>query len=652
MRRSLPLFLACLMMATLSLGARATAEPPKTATASGAKPKQVPRYTIDQFLASTIYAGASFSPDGSKILVSSNETGVFNAYAIPVKGGKPVRLTDSKVNAVSVIGYFPKDERFLYVSDQGGNEQTHLYVQSPDGSVRDLTPGEKVKAQFMGWSRDHKSFFFATNERDPSAFDVYEMALDGYERKLLFKNEGGYVPGEISPDRRYVTLAKEQTTADSDIYLYDRTTGETTLLTPDDPAGSEVANSAQDFSPDGKSLYYTTNKGSEFSYLMRYDLATGQRTEVLRPEWDVVGASFTEDGRYFGVAINNDARTEVRLFEAREMRPLVLPAMPDADITGVRFSRDSQQMAFYAESSAPRNLFVRDMASGEIRQLTQALNPAIDPAHMVDGQVVRFKSYDGVEIPGILYKPHEASPASKVPALVWVHGGPGGQSRIGYNGFVQYLVNHGYAVYAINNRGSSGYGKTFFTMDDRKHGEADLDDCVASKKMLAATGWIDPARIGIAGGSYGGYMVLAALAFRPKEFAVGVNLYGVSNWVRTLQSMPAWWGPIRESLYKEMGNPETDLEYLQKISPLFHAEKIERPLIVLQGAKDPRVLKVESDEIVEAVRKKGIPVEYILFENEGHGLSRKESQEKAYEATLKFLDRHLKGTKGTESPAS
>jgi dipeptidyl aminopeptidase/acylaminoacyl peptidase len=639
MRRSLPLLLTCLAVATLSL----------EATASGAKPKQVPRYTIEQFLATTIYEGASFSPDGSRILVSSNETGVFNAYAIPVKGGKPVRLTDSKVSAVSVIGYFPEDERFLYVSDQGGNEQTHLYVQSPDGSVRDLTPGEKVKAQFMGWSRDRKSFFFATNERDPSAFDIYEMTLDGYERKLLFKNEDGYLPGDVSPDRRYVTLAKSQTTADRDIHLHDRTIGKTSLLTPDDSAGSEVANTSQAFSPDGKSLYYTTNKGGEFSYLMRYDLGTGQHTEVLRPNWDVAGAGFSDDGRHFIVAINNDARTELRLFEAEGMRPVALPSMANADITGFELSRDGRQMAFYAESSAPRNLFVRDMASGETRQLTQAL--AIDPAHLVDGQVLRFRSYDGVEIPGILYKTHRASSVNKVPAIVWVHGGPGGQSRIGYNAFIQYLVNHGYAVYAINNRGSSGYGKTFFTMDDRKHGSADLDDCVASKKMLAGTGWIDPARIGIAGGSYGGYMVLAALAFRPKEFAVGVNIYGVSNWVRTLQSIPTWWGAMRESLYKEMGNPETDLEYLRSISPLFHAEKIERPLIVLQGVNDPRVLKVESDEIVEAVRKKGVPVEYILFENEGHGFSRKETQEKAYEATLKFLDKHLKGTKGTESPA-
>jgi dipeptidyl aminopeptidase/acylaminoacyl peptidase len=613
------------------------------------KPKPVPRYTIEQLLGTTLYDDASFSPDGSKILVSSNQTGVINAFAIPVGGGKPVQLTDSKVSAVNPHGYFPNDERFLYSSDQGGNEQTHLYVRSPDGSVRDLTPGDKLKANFMGWSGDEKSFFLSTNERDPSFFDVFEMTVDGYEKKLLYTNEGGFLPLEVSPDRRYVALGKSQTTADNDVYLHDRTTGKTKLLTPDDGSGTEVSNGAEDFSPDGKSLYCTTDQGSEFAYLVRYDLATGERTEVMRPDWDVAAAEFSRDGRFFHVAINNDARTETKVFETAGMKPVTLPPMGAMDVTGVTFSKDGKLVAFYAESATPANLYVFDRTNGKVRQLTQSLNPAIDPAHLVEPQVVRFKSYDGVEVPGLLYKPHEASPTSKVPALVWVHGGPGGQSRVGYSGLIQYLANHGYAVYAINNRGSSGYGKTFFGMDDRKHGDADLGDCIASKKMLTGTGWVDSGRIGIIGGSYGGFMVLAALAFRPQEFAVGVDIYGVSNWKRTMESIPAWWGPTREALYKEMGHPEKDAEYFHRISPLFHADKIERPLLVLQGANDPRVLKRESDEIVEAVKKKGVPVEYLVFENEGHGFQRKETQAKAYEATLAFLDKYLRG-KGSETP--
>lgn len=611
---------------------------------------QVPRYTIQQFLTTTLYAGGSFSPDGSKILVGSDETGTFNAFAIPVDGGKPVQLTRSTVSVISPLGYFPRDERFLYSSDQGGDENNHIYVQSPDGSVRDLTPGDKLKASLQAWSDDDRGFFFTTNERDPAALDLYEMTLDGYERTLLYKNEGGFLPGPISPDRRWVTLTKSPGLNDVDLYLHDRTTGKTALLNPGDVSNTEISYQPQTFSPDGKSLFYVTDKGSEFDYLMRYDLATGQSTEILHPQWDVAGAGYSRGGKYFVAAVNNDARLELRLFEAAGLTPVPLPDLQEGSITGVIFSRDGRRMAFYAKGTGPADLYVRDVAGGPTRQLSRAL-PEIDPAHLVQGQVVRFKSYDGVEVPGILYQPHGASPQSKVPALLWVHGGPGGQSTIGYDGFLQYLINHGYAIYAINNRGSDGYGKTFNAMDDRKHGEADLDDCVASKKMLIETGWVDSRHIGILGRSYGGFMVLAALAFRPQEFAVGVDFFGVANWPRTIESIPAWWGAMREALLREMGDPAKDGERLRRISPLFHADKIERPLIVLQGANDPRVLKQESDDIVAAVRKKGIPVEYHVFENEGHGFQRKDSQEKAYSATLKFLDKHLKGT-GTAKPAS
>jgi dipeptidyl aminopeptidase/acylaminoacyl peptidase len=286
---------------------------------------------------------------------------------------------------------------------------------------------------------------------------------------------------------------------------------------------------------------------------------------------------------------------------------------------------------------------VADLEGGEPKKLSSTLNPAIDPDDLVDGEVVRFASYDGVEIPGVLYKPHQASTTNKVPAVVWVHGGPGGQSRVGYNEAIQYMVNGGYAVYAINNRGSSGYGKTFFQMDDKKHGEADLDDVVASKRMLIDTGWVNPDQIGIVGGSYGGYMTLAALTFRPEEFAAGIDLFGISNWPRVLESIPPWWESFKEALYQEMGDPAEDAERLNRISPLFHSDQIQRPLMVLQGANDPRVLQEESDDIVEAVRANGVPVEYIVFEDEGHGFAKKENRQEAYSAMRDFLDRYLAG---------
>jgi len=316
----------------------------------------------------------------------------------------------------------------------------------------------------------------------------------------------------------------------------------------------------------------------------------------------------------------------------------------------VGISPSERFMRFYASSArTERNLYVYDFASGRHRRLTDSMNPGIDTDDLVDAEVVRYESFDGLRIPAVLYRPKGATKDRRAPALVMVHGGPGGQARIGYSALRQYLVNHGYAILDVNNRGSSGYGKTFLKLDDMKHGDEDLDDCVRGAGYLASTGWVDPERIGIIGGSYGGYMVLAALAFRPETFAVGVDLFGISNWVRTLENIPPWWESFRAALYTEMGDPSVDGEYLRGISPLFHAERIVRPLMVLQGANDPRVLKVESDEIVAAARKNGVPVSYLVFEDEGHGFLKKENRIEGYRAILRFLDEHLAAPGETKS---
>ena len=300
-------------------------------------------------------------------------------------------------------------------------------------------------------------------------------------------------------------------------------------------------------------------------------------------------------------------------------------------------------MAFYVNGDrSPSNLYVHDFNTHRTKQLTQSLAKEINPADLAEAEVVRFKSFDGMVIPSIYYKPHGASATNKVPALVYVHGGPGGQTSRGYNSQIQYLVNHGYAVLGINNRGSSGYGKTFFAADDKKHGREPLWDCVEAKTFLASLGYIDSERIGIIGGSYGGYMTLAAMAFRPEAFKVGVDIFCVSNWLRTLEAIPPYWESFRKALYEEIGDPVKDKDMLIAASPLFHAKEIKKPLIVIQGANDPRVIKPESDEIVEAVMKNGVPVEYVVFADEGHGFSKKKNNMEANRKILAFLDKYLK----------
>ena len=606
------------------------------------------RYTIEQFMATISIAGASFSADEKRILFSSNASGIFNAYTLPVEGGTPEPLTRSASDSTFSVSFFPHDDRVLFTRDQGGDENYHLFLLAPDGSEKDLTPGHGLKAQFMGWRPDGSAFFVSSNEHDPRFFDLYRYDARTYARVLIYRNEEGFDLGPISRDERWIALNRANTTSDSDIYLFDATRQQVKHLTPHEGA---ISLQAETFDPASNKLFFLTNEGSEFKRLCTYDLTTGVVKDHESADWNVINTYFSRNGRFRVTAINQDGSVVVRIVEivagegvAEEEKLLALPALPEGEIRGVVFSQSGARMAFYVNGDrSPDNLFVHDFHTGQFQQLTQSLSKEIDPLDLVEAQVVRFRSFDGMIIPSIYYKPHEASAANKVPAIIYVHGGPGGQTMRGYNAQIQYLANHGYAVLGINNRGSSGYGKTFFTAANRKHGREPLWDCIEAKTFLASLGCIDHERIGIMGASYGGYMTLSALAFRPEAFKVGVDIFGVSNWLRTLASIPLYWESVRKAIYDEIGDPVNDIDILVATSPLFHAKEIRKPLMVIQGANDPRVVKAESDEIVEAVKKNNVPVEYIVFPDEGHSFTKKKNQIEANRRILEFLDKYLKG---------
>jgi dipeptidyl aminopeptidase/acylaminoacyl peptidase len=634
-------------------GPAAAAQKPTAMAAAAAH--TVKQYTIEQFMDTVSVAGRpSFSPDESRLLFSSNKTGIFNVYSVAVTatgaGGEPTAITTSTTDTILAISYFPKDDRVLYTRDQGGNELNHVFVRTADGQEKDLTPGEKLKASFAGFTYDDTGFYVTTNERDPRYFDVYRYDATSYERTLFYKNESGYSPNGVSNDGKWIALAKPNTTIDSDIYLWNADTKETKHISKHDGAANFFA---QTFDPASQHLYYLTDAGTEFLQIKRYNLASGQHEDVQKADWDIAYTYFSRDGKYRVTGVNEDGRTVISVVDTKTNKAIALPAVPDGGTIGnVAISRSEKRMAFYVNGDrAPNNLYVHALGTPKMTRLTNTMNPAINAKDLVEAQVVRFKSFDGMVVPSIFYKPQQATPQRKAPALVWVHGGPGGQTGRGYSAVIQYLVNHGYVVLGINNRGSSGYGKTFFAADDQKHGKEPLWDCVEGKKYLASLPYVDANKIGIMGGSYGGYMVLAALTFQPDAFAVGVDLFGVSNWVRTLESMPAWWESARKALYAEMGDPNTQKDMLKEISPLFHTESIRKPLMVLQGANDPRVLKVESDEIVAAAKKNNVPVEYIVFPDEGHGFTKKKNQIEGYGAVLKFLDTYLKATAPVPSSA-
>ncbi|MDQ6675995.1 MAG: S9 family peptidase [Acidobacteriota bacterium] len=599
-------------------------------------PKQ---YTIEQFLDTVSVRGASFSPDEKTLLLSTNQTGVFNVYTVPSSGGALKPITSSKESTFSVA-FFPKDARILFSRDQGGNENSHLYVRNPDGSEKDLTPGGKTKAQFAGWTKDKSAFHYLTNARDPRFFDLYRMDTTGFNPVLIYEDKTGYNFGGISLDGKYIAFVRPKTTTDTDIFLYNSASRDMKLITPH---SGEVTNSPEAFEPQSRYLYYTTNASGEFTALERYELSTGKTEHVEKANWDVSFCEFSENGKYRVTGFNEDGRTRIKIDNEATGQQVIMPSLGEGDVTSVHISPSENKMAFYFSGArSPANLYVYDLGSKQATRLTNTLNAQIDPADLVDSQVIRYPSFDALPIPALLYKPQQATTQSKAPAIVFVHGGPGGQARVGYSSIIQFLVNHGYVILDVNNRGSSGYGKTFFMADDRKHGREPLWDCIEAKKYLNSLGYVDPDKIGIMGGSYGGYMTLAALTLKPKEFKVGVDLFGVANWIRTLESIPPYWESEREALYREIGDPKKDRDMLMTISPLFHADQIERPLMVLQGANDPRVIKAESDDMVAAVKKKGGIVEYIVFPDEGHGFTKKANQIQGYGAILQFLDKYLK----------
>ncbi|WP_127021120.1 alpha/beta fold hydrolase [Flagellimonas beolgyonensis] len=629
--------LAILALVTLIWGCKKEEKAPSIA-------ETMQTYTIAQMMDNEAIGGGSFSPDNSKLLISSNRSGIYNMYTIPTAGGEMLPITESDSSSVFAISYFPKDERMLFRMDNNGDEIYHIFVRDTDGTHKDLTPEEGARSIFYQWAQDKASFFYGSNKRDNRFMDLYEMDLESMTPSLVYQNDDGYDINVISPDKKYVALSKSINTNDSNLFLYNLEAKELTKINQ-----NQSGNSGQDFSHDSSTFYYTTDDGSEFAYLMKYSIADGSYEKALERDWDIMGTGFTQNGTYQVVYINEDAKNTIEVLEVATGKQVELPKVENMEITSVSFSDDETMMRFYAGGSfTPSNLFVYNLESKNYKQLTNVLNPEIQEQDLVKAEVVRYKSFDGLEIPAIYYKPHQASSENPVPALVWVHGGPGGQSRQNFSAFIQYLVNHGYAVLAVNNRGSSGYGKSFYQMDDLNHGDKDLKDCVEGKNWLAQQPEIDGEKIGIIGGSYGGYMTMAALTYAPDEFDVGVNLFGVTNWMRTLKSIPPWWESFKDALYKELGDPySADSVRLKQISPLFHTDKVTKPLIVLQGAQDPRVLQVESDEIVAGVRKNGVPVEYVLFEDEGHGFVKKENQITAYSKILEFLDVYLKGEEGT-----
>lgn len=584
--------------------------------------------------------GMGFSPDEERLLFTSDASGIFNAYEVVISNQKQRQLTHSVSENILGVSYFPKDDRILISKDSGNRENSVLCALEPEGKEIVLTPGEEVQAFFHRWGSDQQSFYISTNEREQRLYDLYRIDARTFERTLIYRATENYRFTDLSKDERYVLFLKSRSKSDADIFLYEISTTEMRCLTAHE---GDVVNCAAVFDRDSRSVYYITNKDYDFRYLQQLDLASGETVCVAKEKGDVGWTVFSPDYRR-RITFWEDSSSTLRRMKIQDVETgsiFTLPGFSRQSISSALVSRSGRRLAFYANGDqSPDNIYIYDFETKLITQLTESLSPEVDREDLVDSELVSFHSFDGLEIPCLLWRPHGASEINKRPALIWAHGGPGGRMVKGYKGRIQYLVNHGYVVLGVNFRGSSGFGKKFFDADHRKQGREPLWDCIAAKELLGRLGYVDTSRAGIIGSSFGGYMVLAALAFHPEEFAAGVNICGVSNLVSLAHMLPKYWDVKR--FYDKLGDPEKEEDLLRAISPFFHADKIRKPLMILQGAADPRCPREQSDEMVAAIRRNDGIVEYLVYEDEAHGFRKRTNAIHAYEAILNFLDTHLK----------
>jgi dipeptidyl aminopeptidase/acylaminoacyl peptidase len=580
-------------------------------------------------------SGLSISPDGGRVLVSMDTDGVPNAWALPVAGGPPAQLTRSTKNPVWAIGYFPKDDRVLYRSGPAGDED-HLFVRELDGTSVELFPGKT--SYFVGWLSDGPALLAEIDNGGAQSRDLYRIAADGYGKTMVNRNSSLTSRLAVaSPDGRYLAYREGSNDLIRTIRVRDLKTGKDSSLLVGDGFTIHLPLS---FSPDSSALLVLNDVDQEFNSreflgLARWEMADGKTRDLLLKSWDVRDARYSPDGKRLAVVAGGDTRSDLELYDAATLKPIALPGYPPVgDVSAVAFSPDGRELAFLASGATPPGVWIYDLARLEAPRRLSA-----EAGGGIEGTVTRFKALDNRDIPGILYKPARASADQKVPAVVWIHDGPSGQARLGFDPLVQSLVQRGYAVLAINERGSGGYGRTYLSLDDRRHGTQDVDDCVAAKALLAATGWVDPDRIAIGGVGFGGYLTLVALTGRPQEFAAGIDLFGIANWQRVLDATP-YGSAERNILADEMGHAGSQDPQLW--APYQNAGRIARPLFLVQGARDTLAVPAEAAEIVAAMKKNGRAVEAAVLPDAAHGFVRREDRERVYTAVADFLDRNLR----------
>jgi dipeptidyl aminopeptidase/acylaminoacyl peptidase len=601
-------------------------------------------YRFEQFLNARSAYGATVDASGRYLYFMSDTTGAPALWSLPLDraGAWPEPLVTG-LDRVQASHPSPKPGRLVVSADHGGAERTQLFLLERAGqSPPRLTLDDEVIHQFGSWHPDGKTIAFSSNRRDPHHFDVELLDVETGARRVLWQVDATCNADAHSPAGHLLLVRQENSLFDQVVFVIDIASGGVTRLTP---GGTPAVYESLCWSRDGSRVFAVTDVGREFRALVSIDIATGQTQPLIAPACDVDAFAISPNGEQLIYALNRGGISELRLCELSDGgdRRIDLPVGQAHDgyrwIPTFSWLPDSSGAVFaFGEPTRPPDIFLARVGSPGVERLTQSWLAGLDPGALADAELVEYPTFDGRKIPAFVFTPNGAPRDGSGAALFFVHGGPEAQTRAVFNPIIQYLVHRGITVIAPNVRGSTGYGRDYEKLDNVEKRMDAVRDLACGATWAVSAGLANPKRIGVMGGSYGGFMVLATLTENPELWAAGVDIVGIANFVTFLQNTGPWRRHLREAEY---GSLELHIDTLEQISPIHKVDRIVAPLFVVHGANDPRVPISETEQLVDRLRALGRPVEYLRYENEGHGLAKLANKLDAYPKIADFLDQHL-----------
>ncbi|MED3796561.1 prolyl oligopeptidase family serine peptidase [Lysinibacillus capsici] len=609
---------------------------------NGSNHEGVKEISVEDFMKNPGNFGYELSPDGNYITFSSAWENRSNVFVKKMNDdSEPVRVSNSKDR--DVAGFYWKDNNLLYVKDKGGDENFHIYSTTFNGSEeKDLTPYPNVTVGILSGLQGVKDeILIMMNKEDATVFDVYKLNVKTGETTHVAKNPGN-ITSWLADRNGNVRIAVASDGVEGTILYRDSEKDEFKPFIEME-AGDEVMPLA--FSKDNQYIYATSNKGRDKVEVVKYDLKGNEEVIMSNDQVDVSGVLYSaeHDKLLYGAYITD--KPHYQFFDENfEKLFRKIQSKLNVHESELGINDYNKEMTKFIVSVSSDTVYGKyyyyDSTTDELTELA-TLSPWLNPNELAEMHPISYKSRDGLTINGYLTLPKNKE-AKDLPLIVNPHGGPWARDMWGFNPEVQLLANRGYAVLQVNFRSSTGYGKEFLQAGNKQWGLKIQDDITDGVQWAIDQGIADPDRIGIYGASFGGYATLAGITYTPDLYAAAVDYVGVSNIFTLLNTIPPYWETMRNMFYERVGHPEKDKELLTAVSPVFHADKIKTPLFVAQGANDPRVNKAESDQIVEALRARGVDVEYMLKDNEGHGFANEENRIEFYNAMVKFFDSHLK----------